>query len=208
MGLLHERAAARVARRMGSTRSSSTRRSATAPHLRRARLPGRASRRGPAHDLRLPSVARERQPLGGRPPRGARAALAAQPSARTRTGCSVSPGRRAALLARAERDGLDRMRHGLVVSCVGDPGRSRTSAAGGGRRGRPGGRPRLRPTAGEHVVPTGCPAAATSGSSARRASTSRSAALAHAGRALPRVPLVRRRPRVRPAGGARRRRSG
>ena len=134
-------------------------------------LPGERGRRGADHDARLPSVARERQPLRASPDDGARGA-ARRRAAPLLVRFLFIPGTIGSItwLARNE-DALAGSSAGLVVACVGDPGavhykRSRRGDAAIDR-------------AAEHVLarlaarasPTSPHAARTSASTARRAST-------------------------------------
>ena len=88
----------------------------------RGQPPRRERRRVPAHHARVPSGARERQPLRRRAAVGARED--AGPAELTHTFRLLwSPGTLGPLCwLDRNRDALDRVRHGLVVSCVGDPG--------------------------------------------------------------------------------------
>ncbi len=90
-------------------------------HVRRVLPAGRARGGGPAHDARLPPVARERQPLRHR------AADRARRAARRRAALALVPAPlhprddRLDHVARAERGrALDGSSAGLVVACVGD----------------------------------------------------------------------------------------
>ena len=172
-----------------------------------ALLPGETRRRGPAHDLRLPPLARERQPL------------------RRRVVAVLGTNARAPAVAPL-----------LVPPALG-PGRSARSAGSRGtatRRAHPP-RPRRlvrrRPgpvdvqakpprrrrdrSAVAHVLRAEPRTASSTGSLRRRRAPVRLAgvrpacrrALADARRPVPRIPLVRRRPRPRPARVPRRRAS-
>ena len=86
-------------------------------------IPGATRRRVPAQHLRLPSGARQRQPLRRR--RSSGRSRRRWPSRQlTHTYRLLwSPGTLGPLCwLDRNRDALDRIRHGLVVSCVGDPG--------------------------------------------------------------------------------------
>ena len=147
------------------------------PHVRRAGARGRHGRRGPDLDLRLPPVARQRQPVGhrGRDDAG-EGALA-------RDGCAT-PIASCSLPARSARwRGCTATATGSTGSCTGSRSRasataatSRTSAAGAATRTSTA---PSRPCCATRASRTGCSSgsrgAATSASSARPASTCRSA---------------------------------
>ena len=93
------------------------------PHLRRVRAPGRDRRGDPDLEPRLPPLARQRQPLRRRRRRVPRPGRWPRPTAATRTASCSPPARSARSPGwRATRTLLDRIRAGLVLACVGDPG--------------------------------------------------------------------------------------
>ena len=89
--------------------------------VRRVLPAGRARRRGPADDARLPPVARERQPLRHRAADRARRAARRTRRARSRTGSSSSRGRSARSPGSpGTRTASRGSSAGLVLACVGD----------------------------------------------------------------------------------------
>ena len=167
------------------------------PHLRRAPGRGRDRRRGPGQLPRLPPVAGQRQPLGDRRGQPPGQAGRAGPRPRYSYRFLFIPGTIGSItwLARNE-DRVGRIRHGLVLSGVGDPGgftykRSRRGDAEIDRAVAH----VLAAPAGPTGWSTSRPTATTSASSARPASTCPSAASAAPVRHLPRVPHLGRRPR-------------
>ena len=161
------------------------------------RIPGTTDGGVPAEHLRVPSGARERQPLGSRAALGPGADAVAAGA-----GLHVSPalGARDAgplcWLAR-NRETLDRVQHGLAISCVGDPGplRYKRSRRGDAEIDRAAAVV-LRDRAGSLVSglePAGRRRAPVLLAGVR---PPRRHLLAHAARAVPRVPLVGRQPRL------------
>ena len=146
------------------------------PHLRRARDRGRRRGRGPGLDLRLPPLARQRQPVRDRRRDDARARAARARRCATPTASSSPRGRSARSPGcTATATGLDRIEHGLArlvhrrrrrPHLQAQPPRRRRRRPGDGDRPA---RHRARRTASSR----GSPGAATSASSARPASTSR-----------------------------------
>ncbi len=96
---------------------------ARSPHLRRAAAPGNQRRGGADLDLRLPSVAGQRQPLRASRSRRCSPSSCRSDSCGTPTGSVFAPGTIGPLAwLHQNRDTLDRVKHGLTVSCIGDAG--------------------------------------------------------------------------------------